>query len=112
MDFWATWCIPCRAQQPLYDQVKAKFKDNPNVVFLNIASDEDHTVVKPFLDQNKWDKTVYYDDGLAIFLKVASIPTTVIFSPRGEISSRMVGFIPELFVQMLTERIEESLKER
>jgi thiol-disulfide isomerase/thioredoxin len=112
MDFWATWCVPCRAQQPLYDQVKAKYKDNPNVIFLNIASDEDKSVVKPFLDENKWDKTIYYDDGLAIFLKVASIPTTVIFSPRGEISSRMVGFIPELFVGMLIERIEESLKER
>jgi thiol-disulfide isomerase/thioredoxin len=111
MDFWATWCLPCRTQQPLYEQVKSRYRFNPRVVFLNIAADEDHAVVKPFLDTNKWSKTVYFDDGLAHFLHVMSIPTTVVFSPQGDIASRLAGFIPDQFVNMLIERIDEALKQ-
>ena len=80
-DFWATWCGPCRAQQPLYEEVKARFKDDKNVVFLNVSTDENREIVKPFLDSNKWKKTVYFEDGLSALLRVTSIPTTMIVEP-------------------------------
>ena len=49
LDFWATWCVPCREQHPLYEKVKSKFKDSGDVVFLAVDTDEDHSLVKPFL---------------------------------------------------------------
>jgi len=110
-DFWATWCGPCRAQQPLYEEVKARFKDDKNVVFLNVSTDENREIVKPFLDANKWKKTVYFEDGLSALLRVTSIPTTMIVSRRGEIASRMNGYVPERFVETLTARIREALAE-
>jgi len=110
-DFWATWCGPCRAQQPLYEEVKARFKDDNNVVFLNVSTDENREIVKPFLDANKWKKTVYFEDGLSALLRVTSIPTTMIVSRRGEIASRMNGYVPEKFVETLTARIREALAE-
>ena len=109
MDFWATWCGPCRVQHPLYERVKSKFKDRDDVVFLAIDTDEDHALVEPFLEANHWSRRVYFEDGLSSALKVASIPTTVIFNKHGEISSRMIGFLPERFVDMLTDRINEAL---
>ena len=110
-DFWATWCGPCRAQQPLYEQVKERFKHNPRVVFLNLNTDEERAGVKPFLESNKWAKTVWFDDGLSNLLKVNSIPTTMIFNTRGALVSRMNGFIADRFVDMLAERIEQALAE-
>lgn len=109
MDFWATWCGPCRAQHPLYEEVKKRFKDRDDVVFLAVDSDEDHSVVKPFLEQNHWNQKVYFEDGLATLLNVANIPTTLIFDKHGEIFSRMAGYIPDRFVDMLTDRIKEAL---
>ncbi|MDR3718911.1 MAG: TlpA disulfide reductase family protein [Bryobacteraceae bacterium] len=109
LDFWATWCGPCRTQHPLYEQVKTRFKDNPNVVFLAVDTDEDHSLVKPFLDRQKWSQDVVYEDGLASYFRVSSIPTTIVLDRSGELKSRMPGFIAERFVEMLSERINSAL---
>lgn len=111
VDFWATWCGPCRVQHPLYDEVKKRFAGRNDVVFLAISTDEDKSLVEPFLEKQKWNKAVYFEDGLSSVLKVNSIPTTVIFNKRGEVASRMNGFVPERFVDMLTGRIQQILAE-
>lgn len=110
MDFWATWCEPCREQHPLYDEVKKRFEKRPDVVFLAIATDEDRTVVGPFLDKQKWSRKVYFEDGLSRLLKVSSIPSTIIIDKQGRIASRMNGFLADRFAGQLTSRIEELLR--
>ena len=109
MDFWATWCIPCRAQHPLYDAVKQRFKDSADVVFLSIDTDEERGVVKPFMQSQNWTQKIFFEDGLASLLQVSNIPTTLVFGKNGEVTSRMIGYIPERFVEMLTDRIDEAL---
>jgi len=111
MDFWATWCGPCRIQHPLYEQVKDRFKTRGDVVFLAIDTDEDRAIVKPFLEQNQWSQKVYFEDGLGQLLQVSSIPTTLVLNKKGEVASRMNGFLPERFVDMLTDRIKDALGE-
>ena len=113
LDFWATWCGPCRVQHPMYERVKDHFKDRDDVVLLSVDADEDHTLVSPFLDQQKWPKAnVYFDDGLLRLLQVNDIPTTILFDRRGRIASRMNGFLPDRFVEQLTERIDAALAEQ
>jgi thiol-disulfide isomerase/thioredoxin len=109
LDFWATWCIPCREQHPLYEAVKAKFKDSDEVVFLAVDTDDDHAIVKPFLTQVKWAQKVYFDDGLQNLLQVSSIPTTVVLDKKGQLFTRMIGFLPDRFVDMLTDRVSDAL---
>lgn len=109
LDFWATWCVPCRAQHSLYEQVKAKFKDADDLVFLAIDTDEERSLVKPFVESRQWNQKVYFEDGLQSLLQITSIPTTVIFGKKGDIVSRMNGFVPDRFVDMLTERIDTAL---
>lgn len=110
-DFWATWCQPCRAQHPLYEQAKRSFEGNPGVIFLSVNTDDDRELVEPFLKENHWNNLVYFEDGLTRMLQITSIPTTIIVDKRGEIASRMNGFNPERFVDMLTERIQQTLKD-
>ncbi|MEO8027396.1 MAG: redoxin family protein [Bryobacteraceae bacterium] len=111
MDFWATWCGPCRKQHPLYQEVMDQFKQRKDIVFLAVNTDDDRSLVLPFLDELKWDtSSVYFEDGLSRLLQVTSIPTTVLVGKDGKIASRMNGFVPERFVDVLTERIQEALK--
>jgi thiol-disulfide isomerase/thioredoxin len=110
LDFWATWCVPCRAQHPLYQQIKQRFQDNGDVVFLSISTDDDRQAVKPFLAEQKWRDPVWFEDGLSRALAIASIPTTIVIDRNGKVFSRMNGYEPEHFVEMLSERIKDALR--
>lgn len=112
LDFWATWCQPCRVQHPMYEAVKQRFKDRSDVVFLAIDTDEDRSLVAPFLDQIKWTRaSVYFDDGLQRLLQVTSIPTTILFDKQGRVASRMTGFLPDKFVDQLSGNIQSALQQ-
>ena len=108
-DFWATWCMPCRAQHPLYEEVKQRFRDNSAVVFLSIDTDEDRDAVKPFLAEVRWTGPVYFEDGLSRALKISTIPTTIVTDRRGRVFSRLNGFVPGRFVDTLSQRIRDAL---
>jgi thiol-disulfide isomerase/thioredoxin len=108
-DFWATWCVPCRAQHPLYEELKKRFREREDVVFLAVNTDEDHTLVEPFLAQQHWSNNVFFDNGLVRLLLVTSIPTTIIADKQGRLVSRMNGFNGDKFVDQLAARIQAAL---
>ena len=91
--------------------MKQRFHGKDDVVFLSINTDEEREGVVPFLNENHWDpKQVYFEDGLSRILQIRSIPTTIIMDRHGEVISRMNGFVPSRFVQMLSDRIQDALK--
>ena len=109
-DFWATWCGPCRLQHPLYEEVRQKFPDS-DVVFLSINTDDEREGVAAFLKDNHWEQQhVYFEDGLSRVLAISSIPTTIVLDRHGAVISRMNGFLPDRFVDMLSDRIRDALK--
>jgi len=111
MNFWATWCGPCLTELPLFEKTMAKYKDDQNVVFLAISTDEDRELVPPHLKQYKFNVPVAYAEHLNEFFTVNSIPTTIILDGKGEIAFRQAGYNPRSdFVADLTERIETAKK--
>ena len=109
MDFWATWCQPCRIQHPLFEQVKNKFKADTRVAFLEVNSGEGKETVEPFLQQQAWVDGVYLDDGLTQALKIDNLPTTILLDRKGDVYSKMIGFQPNTFVDLLTQKIQDAL---
>jgi len=110
MDLWATWCIPCREQHPLYELVMERFRDNPAVVFLSIDADADRTPVKAFLSEMKWQGPVYFEDGLARVFAVEGLPATILLDRNGQLYTHLNGFADkDRFADLLTERIRDAL---
>ncbi len=109
LDFWATWCGPCRLQHGLYEQVKQRFSARRDLAFVSVSTDDDRSAVPEFLKENGWDRSVYFEDGLSAALQIDSIPTTILLGRNGEIESRMNAFHPSTFVEQLSERIRRAL---
>lgn len=111
INFWATWCGPCLTEMPMFEKTIAKYKDDQDVVFLAVTTDEDRELVAPFLKQYKFNLPVAYAEYLNDHLSVTSIPTTIILDRGGEVAFRQAGYNPrEDFVAMLSERIETAKK--
>lgn len=110
-NFWATWCGPCLTEMPLVEKTMTKYKDDKDVVFLAVSTDEDRELVPPHLKQYKINLPVAYADSLNEFFTVTSIPTTIILDRKGELAFRMAGYNPrEDFSVMLSEKIEAAKK--
>lgn len=111
MNFWATWCGPCLTEMPLFEKTMAKYKEDNDVFFLAISTDEDRELVAPFLKRYKFTFPVAYAEYLNDHFAISSIPTTIILDRKGGISFRQAGFNPrEDFVEALSEKIEDAKK--
>ena len=83
VDFWATWCGPCRMLSPLLDEVEEEMADKITVVKVNVDD----------------------ADEIAIRYRIMSIPTLV-FIKDGQMVDRTVGAMPK---STLVQRIEANL---
>ena len=111
MNFWTTWCGPCRQWEPQFEKVAGRFAgQEKDVVFLEVNCDEDETLVGPYLAEEKPKSSVLFADGLDRLLGVDSFPTTLILDRSGKIAYRAVGFEPEGSDQSLIEAIERTLR--
>ena len=111
LNFWATWCGPCLTELPMLEKTAAKYKDDANVVFLALSTDEERDEVAPFVRQHKFKLPMGYAEHLEDHFRVSSIPTTMVFDRKGEIAFRQAGFNPrEDFVQMMSGKIEDARK--
>ena len=77
LDFWASWCGPCRMLSPVIDEIA---RENPDLIVGKVNVDEEGALSRKF--------------------RVMSIPTLIVFD-KGEVVNKNVGFINKLQVEAL-----------
>lgn len=87
LDFFATWCPPCRMSLPTFHEVAAEFAGE-NVAFYVVNQGEEADDVAAFWTSEEYDLPVLLDADMSVgtAYDVASIPTTVIIAPNGYVA--------------------------
>lgn len=114
VDFWATWCGPCKASFPGMQKAVTKYKDDPNVKFIFVDTwervEDKKKNAADFVAQNKYSFDVLMDaeDKVVTQFKVEGIPTKFVIDKEGKIRFKAVGFdgSDDKLVQELTAMIE------
>ena len=110
VDFWATWCNPCRRELPEFQAFYDLYKNDPRVVFVAASTDQEKQKVQPYIDEMKFTFPVAYAGDTATKFGVEGIPSLFIIGPQGKIRYKIVGFDPDKdFVREMTWRLESLL---
>ncbi len=111
LDFWATWCPPCRASVPFFNELHKTYKDS-GLVVIGISVDISERAVKRFVKDKNLEYLILLDkDNLVSDLyNVFSIPTTIIIDKNGNVVMKRSGF-SEGHARLFEKKVKELLKD-
>jgi thiol-disulfide isomerase/thioredoxin len=94
VDFWATWCEPCREQLPFLERLATEYRASGVAVY-GVSFDEDRAAVEEFLARTPIKFPILWDKGgstLADKLEVTRLPTTILIDHAGVVRGVHLGF--------------------
>lgn len=107
INFWASWCPPCRAEMPSLNELYKKLKDDDRFVFLFMNEDDDKMKAKQYLDKNRFTIPLYSRSGdVPTEIFSGTLPTTIVLDKEGKIvlqHSGMAGYNTDDFIKQLKE---------
>ena len=96
LNFWATWCAPCKKEMPSLDILKVNPELNNIEIFaINVGKDKIEKSKKFFDDLNIKNLEIYFDNPttLAKTLSLRGVPTTILINKDGKEFARVIGSI-------------------
>jgi len=95
LDFWATWCPPCKRAMPHLQEIHEEH-DGQGISVVAVATDQQGAeIVGPFIEKNGYTFRVVPDATQVVsrqFGGIRSIPTTFIIGPDGKVKNKFVGY--------------------
>ena len=107
IDFWATWCGPCRRGIPEFVDLQADYGEH-NLVVLGISVDQgDLSVVPTFAKDYNINYPVLYATAEVVhsYGGITGIPTTFIIDREGKVRNRVVGYRPKAFFKKEVDKL-------
>lgn len=112
INFWASWCGPCRAEFPSIEILYSKFKNNPNVAFVMINLDDDVSKGIDYLKKENFTLPFHQAaSSIPDAIYTGSLPTTVVLDKKGVIRFKhenFANYASEKFIKELQELVQEN----
>ena len=96
LNFWATWCAPCKEEMPSLDNLQANTKLNNLKIFpINIGQEDVLKSESFFKELNIKNLEIYFDAPITLAKKFSlrGVPTTILFNREGKEFARIIGSI-------------------
>ena len=111
INFWASWCPPCRAEFPSIEKLYLKYKDNPDFFFLGINKDNNLSAGKEYLRRESYSIPIFKSAAnIPAEIYTGTLPTTIVLDKNGKIRLRHEGFAnysSKKFLKQIEELINE-----
>lgn len=92
LNFWATWCPPCRAEMPSLNELYNTLKDDDRIFFLFISEDEDTVKARNYLQKHGFDIPFITRSGrIPPGIFSGTLPTTIVLNKEGRIVLKHEG---------------------
>lgn len=92
INFWASWCPPCRAEMPSINELYNAMKDEKNIAFVFINLDDQVATAKKYLQENNLQIPLHRAEGfIPTDIYTGSLPTTVVLNKNGSIVMKHTG---------------------
>lgn len=105
INFWASWCPPCRAEMPSLDELYKKLQNDDRFVFLFINEDEDKSKAIKYLEKNHFTIPLYSRLGdVPNEIFSGTLPTTVVIDKDGKVVLKhegLAGYNTDAFIRQL-----------
>ena len=96
LNFWATWCAPCRKEMPSLDSLQSNSNfDNLKIFPINLGQENLSKSDSFFKEIGIQDLDIYFDAPITLAKKLSlrGVPTTILFNKKGEEFGRIMGSI-------------------
>ncbi len=96
VDFWASWCGPCRQSFPWLNKMSAKY-ESQGLHIIGVNLDAESELAKQFLTEIPAEFEIMFDPegNYASYYKLKAMPTSLLFDRSGKIASRHNGFLTD-----------------
>ncbi len=93
VDFWASWCVPCRRSFPWLNEMHGKYEDD-GLVIIGVNLDQERSEADAFLDEFPASFRIHFDDtkDLAREFDVVAMPSSYLINRNGDLVKRHFGF--------------------
>ena len=107
LNFWASWCGPCRVEMPFFERTQMKYNGKTAVIGVNQGESAD--IVQEFGVRQNISYPLLVDDDNSVNLayNVHSLPTTIFIDPDGVVQEVIVGIVNQA---VLEDRIEGMMR--
>ena len=97
INFWATWCSPCKKEMVYLDKFERKYKDEGlSILSISVDSQKSLSHVRSYIRANDYIYDVFLDPNRQVFKKLNGnlMPTNVLIDTEGKVLGRHYGYIP------------------
>ena len=104
LNFWATWCAPCKEEMPSLDLLQSDDRLNNLIIFpINIGQEDLKKSINFFEELNIKNLDIYFDPTINLVKKFSlrGIPTSILINKEGEEFARIIDFKDEKFINWL-----------
>lgn len=99
LNFWASWCPPCKAEMPHFNKIYLEMKDEVQFLMVNLTDGQRETIekAKDYIESNEFEFPVLFDtkSTAGSIYQISSIPTTLFIDAQGNIVTGYKGIVDE-----------------